>query len=81
MADFFIKFFILLVGFGMGFMLACVAAARIIAEKNDVKCQLAKTNGELDQLKEFNKELFDENQTLKATLSANKIPLPPKFTF
>lgn len=81
MAEFLVKFFILLVGFGLGFMSACVAAARIIAEKNDAKCELAKANGELDQLKNYNKDLFDENQNLKAVLASHKIPTPPTFTF
>jgi len=71
-----VKLFILIIGFVMGFLLACAAAARIITEKNDIKLELAKLRGEADQLKTYNKELFDENQKLNATLAAHKIPNP-----
>lgn len=51
MADVIIKLFILLVGFGFGFLVACGGAARIIAEKNDLKNELEKTKAELEAVK------------------------------
>ena len=51
MADYIIKLFILLFGFGFGFLLACAGAARIIAEKAALKAELEKTRAECDKLK------------------------------
>lgn len=76
MLDFISKLFIFTIGLVFGFFIACIGAARIIAEKNDIKLELAKLRGEADQLKTYNKELFDENQKLNATLAAHKIPNP-----
>ena len=50
MIDFLSKLFILLVGIGAGFFLACVGAARIVAEKADLKKELAKVTKERDEL-------------------------------
>ena len=74
MIDFLSKLFILLVGFGVGFFLACIGAARNIAEKNDLKVENARLKGENDQLKSYNKELYDENRDMSRTLELNNIP-------
>lgn len=74
MLDFISMLFILILGFVMGFLLACVAAARIIAEKNDLKVENARLKGEIDQLKSYNKELYDENRDMSRTLELNNIP-------
>lgn len=74
--DVLVKLFILGIGFVIGFLFACGAAARIITEKNDLKVENARLKGEKDQLESYNKELFDENQKLNATLAAHKIPNP-----
>ena len=50
MADFLIKLFILLVGFGVGFLTACAGAARIVAEKADLKKELAAVKAERDAI-------------------------------
>ena len=47
MAEILIKFFILLVGFGVGFLLACAGAARIVTEKAELKKELARVKAEL----------------------------------
>lgn len=72
--DVMVKLFILGIGFLIGFLFACGAAARIIAEKNDLKVENAKLKGENDQLKSYNKELFDENRDMSRTLELNNIP-------
>lgn len=46
MTEVIVKLFILLTGFGMGFLLACLGASRIIAEKNDLKVKLARVEAE-----------------------------------
>lgn len=51
MVDFIAKLFIFLVAFGMGFLLACIGAARIIAEKATLKDELEKVKAERDELK------------------------------
>lgn len=50
MLDFLSKLFILLVGIGAGFFLACIGAARIVAEKKDLKDELAQVKAERDYL-------------------------------
>lgn len=51
MAEMVIKLFLLLVGFGLGFLTACGGAARIIAEKHDLKNELEKVKAENATLK------------------------------
>lgn len=46
MAEFVVKLFIFLVGFGMGFLLACLGAAQIVAEKHDLRLKVAKLEEE-----------------------------------
>lgn len=46
MTEVIVKLFILLTGFGMGFLLACLGASRIIAEKHDLKVKLARVEAE-----------------------------------
>lgn len=46
MAEFIIKLFIFLVGYGMGFLTACLGAAQIVAEKHDLRVKCAKLEAE-----------------------------------
>lgn len=48
--DFISKLFILTIGLVFGFLLACYGAARIVAEKADLKKELAKITKERDEL-------------------------------
>lgn len=50
MMDFISKLFILTIGLVFGFLLACYGAARIVAEKADLKKELAKITKERDEL-------------------------------
>ena len=51
MTEFVVKLFVFLVGFGTGFLTACLGSAQIIAEKHDLKKELEKTKAERDELK------------------------------
>ena len=51
MSEFIIKLFIFLTGTGIGFLVACVGSARIVAEKHDLKIALEKMTRERDALK------------------------------
>ena len=46
MTEFVIKLFIFLVGYGMGFLTACLGAAQIVAEKHDLRVKCAKLEAE-----------------------------------
>ena len=46
MTEFIIKIFIFLVGFGIGFLIACLGASPIIAEKHDLKIKCARLEAE-----------------------------------
>ena len=46
MTEFIIKLFIFLVGYGMGFLTACLGAAQIVAEKHDLRVKCAKLEAE-----------------------------------
>ena len=46
MTEFIIKLFIFLVGFGIGFLTACLGAAQIVAEKHDLRVKVAKLEEE-----------------------------------
>ena len=59
MAEMIIKLFLLLVGFGLGFLTACGGAARIIAEKHDLKIELEKTKAELAAVKKNNTQVIE----------------------
>lgn len=50
MLDFISKLFILTIGLVVGFFIACIGAARIVAEKADLKKELAKITKERDEL-------------------------------
>ena len=50
MAEFLKILFLLLIGFGAGFLTACYGAARIVAEKADLKNELAQVRAERDLL-------------------------------
>ncbi len=50
MLDFISKLFILTIGLVFGFFVACIGAARIIAEKKDLKDELAQVKAERDYL-------------------------------
>lgn len=50
MIEFFKFMFVFLIGCGAGFMTACYGAARIVAEKADIKKELAKVTKERDEL-------------------------------
>ena len=50
MIEFFKFMFVFLISFGAGFLLACYGAARIVAEKADLKKELAKVKHERDEL-------------------------------
>lgn len=52
MLDFLSKLFILLVGFDVGFFLACIGAAKIVVENKDLKDKLVKITAERDRIKE-----------------------------
>lgn len=58
-AEMLIKLFLLLVGFGLGFLTACGGAARIVAEKHDLKIELAKTKAELEAVKKSNTKIIE----------------------
>ena len=59
MAEMIIKLFLLLVGFGLGFLTACGGAARIVAEKHDLKVELHKTKAELEAIKKNNTQVIE----------------------
>lgn len=59
MAEVIVKLFLLLLGFGLGFLTACGGAARIIAEKHDLKIKLAKTEAELEAVKKANTQVIE----------------------
>ena len=59
MAEMIIKLFLLLVGFGLGFLTACGGAARIIAEKHDLKIELEKIKAELEAVKKSNTKVIE----------------------
>ena len=59
MADVIVKLFLLLLGFGLGFLTACGGAARIIAEKHDLKIKLAKAEAELEAVKKSNTQVIE----------------------
>ena len=46
MDAFIIKLFIFLVGFGLGFLMACLGASRIVIEKHDLRVKVAKLEAE-----------------------------------
>lgn len=46
MTEFIVKLFIFLVGYGMGFLTACLGAAQIVAEKHDLRVKCAKLEAE-----------------------------------
>lgn len=46
MTEFIVKLFIFLVGYGMGFLTACLGAAQIVAEKHDLRVKVAKLEAE-----------------------------------
>lgn len=46
MTEFITKLFIFLVGYGMGFLTACLGAAQIVAEKHDLRVKCAKLEAE-----------------------------------
>lgn len=50
MTEFVIKLFIFLVGYGMGFITACLGASQIIAEKHDLKVKCARLEAEKEAL-------------------------------
>lgn len=50
MIEFFKFLIVFLIGFGGGFMAACYGAARIVAEKADIKKELEKVKHERDEL-------------------------------
>lgn len=51
MTEFVVKLFLFLVGYGMGFLTACLGASQIIAEKHDLKIKCAKLEAEKESLK------------------------------
>lgn len=59
MAEMLVKLFLLLLGFGLGFLTACGGAARIIAEKHDLKIALEKTKAELEAVKKSNTQVIE----------------------
>ena len=59
MAEMLIKLFLLLLGFGLGFLTACGGAARIISEKHDLKIALEKTKAELEAVKKSNTQVIE----------------------
>ena len=58
-AEMIVKLFLLLTGFGLGFLVACGGAARIVAEKHDLKIKLAKTEAELEAVKKSNTKVIE----------------------
>lgn len=67
MADFLIKLFILLVGLGTGFLLACAGAARIVAEKAELKKELARVKAERDEIKASKTRVIEINDNRTPT--------------
>ena len=59
MAEVIIKLFLLVGGFGLGFLFACGGAARVIAEKHDLKIELEKTKAELEAVKKSNTKVIE----------------------
>ena len=51
MTEFVIKLLLFLTGFGMGFLVACMGASRIVAEKHDLKVKCARLEAEKEALK------------------------------
>lgn len=52
MTDLLLHFFFLLIGFGAGFFLACIGAAKIVSDNKDLKDRLVEMTAERDRLKE-----------------------------
>ena len=59
MAEMIVKLFLLLVGFGLGFLTACGGAARRVSEKHDLKVELHKTKAELEAIKKNNTQVIE----------------------
>ena len=59
MTEVLVKLFLLLGGFGLGFLFACGGCARIVAEKHDLKIELAKTKAELEAAKKSNTKVIE----------------------
>lgn len=69
MAEFLKILFLLLIGFGVGFLMACYGAARIVVEKTDLKKELEQVRAERDLLADLARkntktiEIKDERTT------------------
>ena len=74
MSEFIIKLFIFLVGYGMGFLTACMGAAQIVAEKHDLRIKVAKLEAEKEALKKEPEviEIKDHRQNLDGLSFPNK---------
>lgn len=59
------KFFILLVGVGIGFCVACLASAKIVAQNCDLKKQLEKVKAERNLLLTLNRQAAYSNPNVK----------------
>lgn len=59
------KFFILLVGIGLGFCAACLASAKIVAENYDLKKKLEKVKAERNLLLTLNRQLATSNPNVE----------------
>ena len=59
------RFFILLVGLGIGFCVASVAAAKIVAQNYDLKKQLEKVKAERNLLLTLNRQAVYNNPNVK----------------
>ena len=59
------KFFILLVGIGIGFCIACLASAKIVAQNCDLKKQLEKVKAERNLLLTLNRQLSVSNPNVQ----------------
>ena len=59
------KFFILLVGLGMGFCFACLASTKIVAQNYDLKKQLEKVKAERNLLLTLNRQAAYNNPNMK----------------
>ena len=59
------KFFILLVGVGIGFCIACLASAKIVAQNCDLKKQLEKVRAERNLLLTLNRQATYNNPNVK----------------
>ena len=75
MTEFVIKLLLFLTGFGMGFLVACMGASRIVAEKHDLKVKCARLEAEKEALKKALKKTLKKTQEIQKHNLKKKVSL------